>query len=172
MIIHRLILKSKHTMKKLISPALKKMQDNHYIICKKTIDSSGNEIIYYRHFTCPDPERFCRTMKLSSMYFDKDPLDPNTKVLEGEPQEKPEWNFDYSDLYNETETENNTEPTKHPTQNNNKLRSIYIALIVIGSLAINVIICTVVFVVFRKKSNDADSDRNLIFLNEINPNDK
>ena len=58
--------------------------------------------LHKRYFTCPDPERFCRTMKLSSMYFDKDPLDPNTKVLEGTPQPKPEWNFYYLDLENQS----------------------------------------------------------------------
>ncbi|EAY01094.1 hypothetical protein TVAG_026830 [Trichomonas vaginalis G3] len=68
---------------------------------KHIFDKDGNNVLYDRYYTCPDPERFCRTMKLSSMNFNKDPLDPNTKVLEGEPQQKPEWSFDYSDLETE-----------------------------------------------------------------------
>ena len=29
-------------------------------------DEQGNQVVLDRHFICPDPERFCRTMKLSS----------------------------------------------------------------------------------------------------------
>ncbi|EAY11994.1 hypothetical protein TVAG_271770 [Trichomonas vaginalis G3] len=132
----------------------------------KVIDEQGNQVVLDRHFICPDPERFCRTMKLSSMYFDKDPLDPNTKVLEGEPQEKPEWNFDYSDLYNETE------PTKQPSKNNNKLKPGYIVLIVIGSLVVIGAVFAVIFILFKKKSNIPESVENdLNDINETNENE-
>ncbi|EAY11996.1 GP63-like [Trichomonas vaginalis G3] len=132
------------------------------------IDENGNAHIFDSYYRCPDPERFCRTMKLSSMYFDKDPLDPNTKVLEGEPQEKPEWNFDYSDLYNETEQGNESEYINPTIKNNNNFKKGYIALIVTGSLAIITIICIVIFFLFAKKPNIPDSMEN--YLNDINEN--
>ncbi|EAY02379.1 GP63-like [Trichomonas vaginalis G3] len=109
-------------------------------------DEEGNIQIENRIFTCPDPERFCRTMKLSSMNFDKDPLDPNTKVLEGEPQEKPEWIFDYSDLEKEREKTN-------PPKKGSPLKVGYIVLIVIVALVVVAAIAVAVYFIYFQKEN-------------------
>ncbi|EAY20144.1 hypothetical protein TVAG_020890 [Trichomonas vaginalis G3] len=101
-------------------------------------------------------------MKLSSMHFDKDPLDPNTKVLEGKPQDKPEWSFDYSDLEKE---EISNEADHYASPKSNKLKAGYIVLIVLGTIVLLGAIAVIVyFVVFRTNqiasTNSVENDLN------------
>ena len=94
---------------------------------------------------CPDPERFCRTIKLDSMNFNKDPMDEKSKVLEGDPQTPPEWSLNYDDL--------NKEISKNKAKKAGKI----VGYVMIG-VAVVVIICIVVyFAYFRKKSEETHS---------------
>ncbi|EAX96020.1 GP63-like [Trichomonas vaginalis G3] len=108
---------------------------------------NNTEYIIKKINRCPDPERFCRTMKLSYMNFNKDPFDPNTKVLEGDPQTPPEWTFDYSDLDKELKA---------------KKKKLAIALGVTCGIIVIVVVSIVLCCYFKKKKPQPDpqqSDR-------------
>ncbi|EAX96019.1 GP63-like [Trichomonas vaginalis G3] len=99
---------------------------------------NNTEYIITKTNYCPDPERFCRTMKLSYMNFNKDPFDPNTKVLEGYPQTPPEWTFDYSDLDKELKAEK---------------KKLAIALGVTCGISVIVVVSIVLCCYFKKKKS-------------------
>lgn len=103
--------------------------------------------------SCPDPERFCRTMKLTEMNFNKDPLDPKTLVLEGEPQAPPEWSFDYSDVDDEIKESKRT-----------LIIIISVVCVVIVIIIASIIACCVCCI--RKKKKSEISETPIEELNE------
>ncbi|EAX96018.1 GP63-like [Trichomonas vaginalis G3] len=85
--------------KEITQKCTKENINSSFIYPVKFISDKTNRVSKINY--CPDPEQFCRTIKLSLMNFNKDPLDEKTKVLEGDPQTPPEWSLNYDDLEKE-----------------------------------------------------------------------